>query len=256
MPKDTLLPLGRICSKMPVNPGTDEPPEKTACRLRLYGKNKKGKSVMKKAQRLLSLLVSFIMVAGLLPSAVYSADAEVAVSEANFPDDIFRNYVSEKFDTDKDGSLSANEIAAVREISVSGLGIADLAGVEYFTALVWLDCDGNQLTALDVSKNTALEHLDCGENQLDALDVTNNTMLFYLCCDENRITALDVQANISFMHLDCSSNQLTALDLSKNKSLVYLNCGSNKLNSLNVQNNLLLEYLGCYNNQNLLCLYN
>ena len=142
---------------MPVNSGPDEPPEKNGMPSAALRKNKKGKGVMKKAQRLLSLLVSFIMVAGLLPSAVFSADAEVAVSEANFPDDIFRNYVSEKFDKDKDGSLSANEIAAVREIRVSGLGIADLAGVEYFTNLTELYCEKNQLTALDVSKNTALE---------------------------------------------------------------------------------------------------
>ena len=35
----------------------------------------------------------------------------------------------------------------------------------------------NQLTTLDVSKNTALTDLDCDNNQLTTLDVSKNTAL-------------------------------------------------------------------------------
>lgn len=221
---------------------------------------------MKKAQRLLSLLVSFIMVAGLLPSAVFSADAEVAVSEANFPDDIFRNYVSEKFDKDKDGSLSANEIADVREISVSGLGIADLAGVEYFTNLTELYCEKNQLTALDVSKNTALEFfyvaenklteidlsknivlrdINFSENQMTELDVSNNPLLYLINCDKNQLTELDLSNNNALELLWCQNNQLTSLKFGEGCKLMYLDCGYNKLTELDLSNARSLEYLWC-----------
>lgn len=50
-----------------------------------------------------------------------------------------------------------------------------------------LICTGNQLSALDLSKNTALEVLDCSNNQLNELDVTNNTALEQLVCSGNNI---------------------------------------------------------------------
>ena len=41
-----------------------------------------------------------------------SAWADVAVTALNFPDNTFRNYVSENFDTDSNGLLSDEEIAS------------------------------------------------------------------------------------------------------------------------------------------------
>ena len=52
----------------------------------------------------------------------------------------------------------------MKELNVSGC-----------TALVKLDCGGNQLDALDVSKNKNLIELLCSSNQLEALDVSKNT---------------------------------------------------------------------------------
>jgi hypothetical protein len=40
-----------------------------------------------------------------------------------------------------------------------------------------LDCSENQLTSLDVSKNTALTELHCGSNQLTSLDVSKCSKL-------------------------------------------------------------------------------
>ena len=45
--------------------------------------------------------------------------------------------------------------------------------------VTFLRCTYNQLTALDVSKNTALTNLRCSNNQLTALDVSNNTSLVW-----------------------------------------------------------------------------
>ncbi len=42
--------------------------------------------------------------------------------------------------------------------------LTSLRGIEYFRSLKNLNCSGNQLTMLDVSKNTALEFLNCGDN--------------------------------------------------------------------------------------------
>ena len=91
--------------------------------------------------------------------------AGVAIDNTNFPDANFRTVV-ENFDTNKDGSLSDTEIAAVEEIECVSKKISDLTGISHFTAMKSLKCRNNQLTTLDVSKNTALEELDCYNNQL------------------------------------------------------------------------------------------
>ena len=109
--------------------------------------------------------------------------AGVAIDNTNFPDANFRTVV-ENFDTNKDGSLSDTEIAAVEAIDCYGKGISNLKGIEYFTSLDILWCADNQLTALDVSKNTALTDLDCRKNQLTSLDVSNTNM-DDLDCDDN-----------------------------------------------------------------------
>ena len=151
--------------------------------------------------------------------------AGVAIDGTNFPDANFRTVVK-NFDTNKDGSLSDTEIAAVEEIACYDKGISNLKGIEYFTALRSLNCGRNQLTSLDVSKNTALTKLYCSNNQLTSLDVSKNTALTGLGCAGNQLTALDVSKNISLTDLDCDENQLTSLDVS-NTNVDELDCRGN-----------------------------
>ena len=174
--------------------------------------------------------------------------AGVAIDDTNFPDANFRTIV-EHYDTNKDSSLSDTEIAAVEEIDCYDKGISNLKGIEYFTALRSLSCGRNQLTALDVSKNTALTYLHCSYNQLTSLDVSKNTALTYLDCWGNSLTKLDVSKNTALTYLDCGYNQLTALDVSKNTELTYLSCSYNQLTTLDVSKNTALTDLLCHNNQ-------
>ena len=95
--------------------------------------------------------------------------------------------------------------------------------------VTFLGCSSNQLTALDVSKNTVLEKLYCYNNQLTALDVSKNTALTMLWCFTNRLTALDVSKNTALTALYCHNNQLKALDVSKNTKLGTLNCRGNQI---------------------------
>ena len=112
-----------------------------------------------------------------------------------------------------------------------------------------LDCRENQVTSLDVSKNTALRALGCGRNPLASLDVSKNTALTTLYCYNNQLTSLDVSKNSDLIDLDCSGNQLTSLDLSKNTALTKLDCSYNRLISLNVSGCTALTSLDCSNNQ-------
>ena len=173
----------------------------------------------------------------------------VAIREANFPDETFRTYVRNTFDEDVDGYLRKNEIAKVTEINVRGEDITSLKGVEHFTALTELICDFNQLTAIDVSKNSALQTLCCSGNQLTTLDVSSNSDLQVLECANNQLTALNLSKNSALTYLTCINNQLNALDMSKNTALTELWCHDNQLTALDVSKNTALTALSCFNNR-------
>ncbi len=173
----------------------------------------------------------------------------IDINDINFPDAVFREYVSNTIDTNQDGKLSEEEIAGVTNISVESKGIADLKGIEYFTAVTYLSCGDNQLTSLDVSKNTALKYLYCHSNQLTSLDVSKNTALTKFSCGDNQLTSLDVSKNTALTDFNCQANQLTSLDATNNTALTRLFCNNNKLTSLDVSKNTALIHLDCHNNQ-------
>ena len=204
----------------------------------------------KRTSKLLSLLLTLTMVLGMLPamSQVAYAAGDVAIDATNFPDANFRTFVK-TYDTDSNGYLSEAELAAVTEMDCHSKEIADLTGIEHFTALTVLDCYDNKLTTLDVSKNTALTELYCYNNQLTSLDVSKNTALTYLDCGTNQLTALDVSANIALTYVRCTDNQLTSLDVSKNTALTMLYCSNNQLTTLDVSKNTQLTTLWCSGNQ-------
>ena len=102
------------------------------------------------------LLLSFILV--LLP---FAASADVNINETNFPDDAFRKYLADTYGE----KITDNEIEGITFLVLSGLGIKDMKGIEFFTAIEDLYCEENQLTSLDVSKITSLTILWCDGNQ-------------------------------------------------------------------------------------------
>ena len=104
--------------------------------------------------------------------AYYGVVTGIAIDATNFPDDIFRQQVN-KFDKDYDGFLSPEEIASVKQVLVPEMGISDLKGIEYFTAMTMLVCNNNQLTSLYLSNNTELQALECYGNQIQGADMTD-----------------------------------------------------------------------------------
>ncbi|HOO49566.1 MAG TPA: DUF4214 domain-containing protein, partial [Saccharofermentans sp.] len=179
---------------------------------------------------------------------IVSAADGVAINATNFPDENFRNYVSNTNDTNSDGFLSETEIAKITSINVTDMSISTLEGIEYFTAIMRLYCYENNLTTLDVSRNTALVFLDCYGNNLTTLDVSNNTSLRGLQCAGNNLTTLDVSNNTALTFLVLNNNNLTTLDVSNNTVLESLYCGGNNLTTLDVSNNTVLESLYCGEN--------
>ncbi len=203
-----------------------------------------------KKMRFFSLLMGLVMVITLIPGAAFAdtARADVAVNEANFPDPVFREYVSENFDTDGGGALSEAEIAQAKAIYLSFETVSTLKGVEFLTALEKLWAPKN-LTELDVSRNTALTHLHCWRDQFGELDLSNNTALIELWVESCQLTKLDVSHNTALTELRCSFNQFTELDLSNNTLLTNLNCTDSPLKTLMLPEDNALQVLYCGHNQ-------
>lgn len=174
--------------------------------------------------------------------------AGVAIDYWNFPDDNFRRWLLCQ-DYGADGELTDEEIAGIKMIDVSARRIQSLQGIAFFNALMVLDCNENQLTALDVSRNTALKLLYCDQNQLTTLNVSGCTGLQVLSCSINRLTRLDVSKNTALTSLSCYWNLLTTLDVSKNTKLESLACYENQLTALDVSKNTALSLLYCSYNQ-------
>ena len=118
-------------------------------------------------KKIMKVLLATCMSFMLLPAVVLAAE-EVVINETNFPDAIFRSYVSDKFDTDANGTLSTSEINSAISVNVSGQGITDLRGVEYLTwknSILQLEgCCGrlSQLCYTSIPVGRGFYNLQCG----------------------------------------------------------------------------------------------
>ena len=158
--------------------------------------------------------------------------ADVEINETNFPDENFRA-ILKGWPSGQDGVFTEDEILNIQSISVSDKHISSLKGIEHFKYLQRLNCGYNQLTSLDVSKNTCLTMLSCNNNQLTSLDLSNNETLFQVFCHNNQLTSLNI-SKTPLYNLWCDNNQLTRLDMSNKTQISSLSCTNNKLTELDL----------------------
>ena len=196
-------------------------------------------------------------------------ESYIPIDEEHFPDANFRQYIADNFDDENDLKLYKTEIDNITFLDANCSDISDLTGIQYFTNLEFLNVNGNNLTEIDLSKNTKLTDLDVSENNLSKIDLSNNTKLTDLNVGSNGLTSIDLSKNTELTHiniqdnqlnsiglnnnlaltdLNVSGNNLTEIDLSKNTELTYVHVDNNQLKSIDLQNNTLLTYLGISGN--------
>ena len=183
-----------------------------------------------------ALLISLLTLTA-ASADVSAVNPPVIINSTNFPDDIFREYISENFDTDKDGKLSEAELRPNSDgrlvIDVRRTKVSDLTGLKYFKNLTDLDCSGTYISELDVSRNTKLKNLKCGQSGIRGLDVTQNTELESLDCSNGywRLVVEEGEKSVRLGKVDLSQNKklkklvlenavLTEIDVSQNTELV------------------------------------
>lgn len=175
--------------------------------------------------------------AGVELIGIGSEDTGLAVDAENFPNAVFRNWVSTHCDLDGDGSLSPEEITAVTAIDVSGLGLSGghcLDGIGFFNRLEELDCSDNSISQLYTEDNAQLRVLNCSYNGSISLNLTQNTRLEELACagasgmgtldltNCPRLTVVNAEGS-DFLHLSLSGHDsLRSLNLADCASLTAL----------------------------------
>lgn len=177
----------------------------------------------------------------------------VAIDSINFPDRIFRNWVSEYADTYSDGFLYEDEIGSLKNLDCDAWYhrylINDVTGIEYFTELESVNLMNNPFENANFNHNTKLKSIKVGDANLKQIDISHLPLLEELECYRNySIEFLDVSHNPKLQELYCHSMRLTSLDVSRNTELYDLSCGNNLIRHLDISNNAKLKYFYCYNN--------
>lgn len=92
------------------------------------------------------------------------------ISDSNFE----QKLINLGIDTDGlNGKITTANISSITSLDLSNSNIKDLTGIENFTALNILDCRNNQLTTIDLSKNSNLQILYVTGNPLVYLNLKN-----------------------------------------------------------------------------------
>lgn len=119
----------------------------------------------------------------------------VEINATNFPDAVFRQYVSDNYDTNQDGTLSDAEITAAINLTLIGSGSSDfwsgesVTGIEYLTALEKIRIKTDKIASFDSRTFSFLEELDfSGSTGIVSLNIGNPNLQKINCngCSELR----------------------------------------------------------------------
>lgn len=130
--------------------------------------------------------------------------AKISYSQFTYvPDNNFEQaLINLGVDSIIDDYVYTASIDTVTVLYLNNKNILDLTGIEDFISLRELFCYTNQITTLDLSKNSQLYEVSCGSNDLNYINIKNgnNTNLWYfnsinnpnlLCIDVDDINWAD-----------------------------------------------------------------
>ena len=204
-----------------------------------------------------------------------NADGSVSIDKNNFPDDAFREAISEACDKDANGKLSESE-RAVTTITLGYAEISSFEGLQYFSGLESLTLSNCTMGTLDLSANPKLTQLSLSfylnnsfslnhpeqltylkieRSLLTELNLAGMTNLETLILDDTLVSTLDLSNSLKLKSLTVCNNRITTLDVSGNKELVTLDANVESRNgaklvltSLNLAGAVSLEKINVNNN--------
>ena len=171
----------------------------------------------------------------------------VKIDESTFPDEVFRQYVSDNLDGNKDGSLSEDEIYDIQSLNFSEMDILSFQGIEYFGNLVDINFSQIPANRIDLSKNTELRNLYCYDTSFADIDLSGCTKLTSVDIFSTNVKKLNLKNCSSLKWIQCYETQIKTLDLSDCVNLENLTLSICPVKHLDVSNNPMLRILDCNN---------
>ncbi|NQY30858.1 MAG: hypothetical protein HRT69_15500 [Flavobacteriaceae bacterium] len=167
------------------------------------------------------------------------------------PDDNFEAYLEANSMGNgiaNDDYVTTANIENVTTLDLEAQNIGDATGIEGFVSITNLFFDNNQITAIDLSKNTELYRFSISYNSLVTLDFTGNLMLYDIDISNNLLTSINLNNNTALVYLDVTNNLLTSINTSNNTLLYSMGIDNNQLSSIDVSNNTILSGITATNN--------
>lgn len=156
------------------------------------------------------------------------------VADIPFEDDAFKQCV---LDTKAENTEEITRLICRKK------QIKNLAGIEYLTELKTLDVTRNQITRLDLAKNTQLVDLLAGNNEIGELDISGCTKLETLELFTNNLEVIDLSNNPLLEEFFANGNDLSSVSLSANTELQKVRLSSNDITVLELPSPCALKEL-------------
>lgn len=176
----------------------------------------------------------------------------ITVSDRNF-----LKYLLSRFDADSDGKIVGDETKGVTGMSFCTDDINTLDGIQYFSDLKSLDCQGTvwngQLSSLSLQQNTALEKLNCSYNRISSILLPSS--LTELDCRFNKFQTANFKNAVHLKKLNCYGCGIQELDLSSLTELEELSAGFNSFKILDISSNKSLKFVDLEDSPDLEVLY-
>ena len=202
--------------------------------------------------------------------------ADIELNEDNFPNQTFREYISENCDKNNDGKLTYFELEKLSSINFDEEkyhNIDDLTGIGYLSNLKYLNiCGNNAIKTIDVSDCSKLEYLYAGNcihlanavlpDGIKEISLFNTSIkeistekfkdLEKLTVSNSKIKGLDLSKNTKLKELDISNNEFeNGIDISNCRDLVTFSANSCGLKKLDVSKNTKLENISTATNNSI-----
>lgn len=176
----------------------------------------------------------------------------ITVSDRNF-----LKYLLSRFDADADGKIVGDETKGVTGMSFCTDDINTLDGIQYFSDLKSLDCQGTvwngQLSSLALQQNTSLEKLNCSYNRISSILLPSS--LTELDCRFNKFQTVNFKNAVHLKKLNCYGCGIQELDLSSLTELEELSAGFNSFKTLDISSNKSLKFVDLEDSPDLEVLY-
>ncbi|MFD0964676.1 hypothetical protein [Pseudofulvibacter geojedonensis] len=176
--------------------------------------------------------------------ALFTFSQNTAIPDSNFEQAL----IDLGYDTILDGQVLTANISNVIELNIENKNIADLKGIQDFTLLRRLYCQGNALTFLPINTNTELRTVNCNNNLIISLNISNLSLLKKFFCNNNNLSSINISNNVNLRNFQCRNNNISTLTLGMNTDLKFINAKNNTISSLDLANLTSLKTLNINNN--------